>query len=204
MTVKTVTSREKKIQATTNVGRPSDYDSAFAIQAEKLCQLGATMEQLADFFGVDVRTIYRWKNKYVEFCQSIKAATAGADDTVERSLYQRAHGYETTQTEREYELVEVRREGQQPQIVRKLVKEKVKTKHIAPDPTSMIFWLKNRRPEQWRENYQGHSNEEITPEQLAKEIMLSLKAAGQIRNVTPKGGDPSKLLLEAEPVKKTK
>ena len=42
------------------IGRPPAYKAAFAGQAKKLCRLGATDLELADFFAGDVRTIYRW------------------------------------------------------------------------------------------------------------------------------------------------
>ena len=49
-------------------GRPTDFDPAYVGQAEKLASLGATDIEVADFFGVDVRTIYRWKHAHEEFC----------------------------------------------------------------------------------------------------------------------------------------
>ena len=70
------------------------YRQEFATQAAKLCALGATNDQLADFFEVDVRTIYRWKAEFEEFCQALKIAKDEADERIERSLYERAAGYE--------------------------------------------------------------------------------------------------------------
>ena len=50
------------------MGRPSLYDPDYARQAKKLAELGATDQEIADFFEVDVRTIYRWKHDHDEFC----------------------------------------------------------------------------------------------------------------------------------------
>ena len=66
------------------IGRPSAYDQSYPKQAEKLCLLGATDQEIADFFEVDVRTIYRWKGLHEEFCQALKAGKEQADARVER------------------------------------------------------------------------------------------------------------------------
>lgn len=49
------------------MARPSKFKEIFVSQAEKLCKLGATDIEVADFFEVDVRTIYRWKTKTRRF-----------------------------------------------------------------------------------------------------------------------------------------
>ena len=119
------------------MARPTDYDPDFVRQAEKLCRLGATDQELADFFEVNVRTIYRWKAEHAEFCQALKAGKAEADDRVERSLFARANGYEHDEVD-----------------IRILNSEIVQTpirKFYPPDTTACIFWLKNRRPEEWRD-----------------------------------------------------
>ena len=119
------------------MARPTDYRQEYAEQARKLCLLGFTDKQLAVFFGVNESTINRWKDKYPEFCKSIKSGKVIADAQVSESLFNRATGIEVTE-------VEVRDDG------KKKVK-RVTKKHIPPDPTAQIFWLKNRQPELWRD-----------------------------------------------------
>lgn len=118
-------------------GRPSQYKPEFAEQAKKLCQLGATDMELADFFGVDVRTIYRWRNNHEEFCQSVMVGKDAADERVARALYQRAVGYS-------YESEKVFQNG--GQIVRADI-----TEHVPPDSGAAFNWLKNRRSQEWRD-----------------------------------------------------
>jgi len=65
-----------------------------AKQAAKLCLLGATDADLADFFEVSVRTIERWQSQHAEFCRAVKVAKEEANDRVERSLYQKAVGFQ--------------------------------------------------------------------------------------------------------------
>ena len=71
---------------------PRSYDPEVAYQARKLCQLGATDIELADFFGVCRETIYRWIIEFPGFSDAIKVGKEPADDRVERSLYQRSVG----------------------------------------------------------------------------------------------------------------
>lgn len=121
------------------IGRPSLYDDSYSRQAAKLCELGATDQELADFFEVDVRTIYRWKHDHDEFCQALKGGKTVADERVERSLYQRAIGYE----QEEVKIF-------MPSGADKPVYAPFRAK-VAPDTTAAIFWLKNRRSGEWRD-----------------------------------------------------
>lgn len=120
-------------------GRPTAYKPQYAEQAEKLCKLGATDIEIADFFAVTDRTIYRWQAEYPEFCQALKVGKETADDRVERSLYHRASGY-TFDSEKVFQF--------QGAIVRAKTRE-----HVPPDTTAAIFWLKNRRREDWRDRH---------------------------------------------------
>jgi hypothetical protein len=119
------------------MGRPSEYKPEYAEQARRQCEEGATDQELADFFEVSVRTLYRWKNSYPDFCQSLKASKAPADERIERSLFERACGYERDE-------VDIR------VIDGQIVQTPVR-KFYPPDTTAMIFWLKNRRPAEWRD-----------------------------------------------------
>lgn len=118
-------------------GRPSKFKPEFIAQAEKLCRLGATDMELADFFEVEVRTLYRWKSENEQFCQALKSGKDEADDRVERSLYARANGYE-------HDEVDIR-------VVQGGIVQTPIRKYYPPDTTAAIFWLKNRRAAEWRE-----------------------------------------------------
>lgn len=127
-------------------GRPSSYKPEYAKQAARLCALGATDYELADFFEVDTRTIYRWKNVHDEFCQALIAGKEKADERVERALYNRAVGY-SYESEKVFQF--------QGQIVRADTVE-----HIPPDPSAAKLWLVNRRPDSWRDKQEvEHSGE---------------------------------------------
>lgn len=118
-------------------GRPSSFKPEYAEQALKLCRLGATDKELADFFEVSEQTVNAWKKAHPEFLESLKRGKAEADAEVADKLFQRATGYEV-------ETVKVFQFQGEPVIVP--IREK-----YAPDPTSAIFWLKNRQPGKWRD-----------------------------------------------------
>ncbi len=120
-------------------GRPSDYEEQFAEQAKKLSVLGATDQEIADFFEVDVRTIYRWKHTHPDFCQALIDGKSACDDRVERSLYQRAIGYEQ-------EEVKIFMPSGATEPVYAPYRAKV-----AADVSAAKLWLTNRRGETWRE-----------------------------------------------------
>lgn len=118
-------------------GRPSSYKPEYAEQAAKLCVLGATDAEMADFFGVALSTFSLWKVKHQEFSDSLKGSKEVADRRVETALYNRAMGYSHEETD-----------------VRVIEGEVVMTpmiKHYPPDTTAAIFWLKNRKPDEWRD-----------------------------------------------------
>lgn len=118
-------------------GRPTSFKPEYAKQAEKLCRLGATDADLADFFSVTFQTINNWKVQFPEFFESLKQSKQEADVRVEQSLYQRAMGYSCNEDD-----------------IRVIDNQIVITptiKHYPPDTTAMIFWLKNRKPVEWRD-----------------------------------------------------
>lgn len=118
-------------------GRPSKYKPEFAEQAHKLCRLGATDREVADFFKVTEQTLNNWKAAHPEFFESLKVAKEEADKRVEQSLYRRALGYS-------HDSVHV--SNFQGEVTLTPIVE-----HYAPDTTACIFWLKNRKPSEWRD-----------------------------------------------------
>ena len=112
-------------------GRKSEYREEYAEQALKLCLLGATDKEIAEFFSVSEQTLNSWKKKFPQFLESLKKGKAVADANVASRLYSRAIGYDTN-------------EGR--------ITDKVEyIEPYPPDTTAAIFWLKNRQPAKWRD-----------------------------------------------------
>jgi len=116
-------------------GRPSKYNDQTAKQAAKLCTLGATDQDLADFFEVDVRTISNWKVTHEDFFQALVTNKPGYDDAIERSLAMRAIGYSHPETK--------------INVVDGQIVETTVLKHYPPDAKACAVWLFNRRGEKW-------------------------------------------------------
>lgn len=134
-------------------GRPTKYKEEYSEQVFKLCLLGSTDKDLADFFNVDVATVNRWKKDHPEFCESLKAGKEEADAKVAESLYNRALGYSHPDTKF------ATHEGQ-------ITDREEYTKHYPPDPTSAIFWLKNRQKVNWRDKQDVEHSGKIELESL--------------------------------------
>lgn len=99
---------------------------------------GLTDEQIASNMGIGTTTLYRWKEEYWEIRESIKKGKEVVDRQVENALLKRALGYKYTETTKE-------------RIDGSLVVIKTVEKEVAPDTTAQIFWLKNRKPDVWRD-----------------------------------------------------
>ncbi len=150
-------------------GRPSDYEDDFARQAQKLAELGATDQEVADFFDVDVRTIYRWKHVHEDFCHALKVGKDIADERVERSLYQKAIGYEQDEVK-----IFMPSGAEEPVYAPFRAK-------VAPDTTAAIFWLKNRRSGAWRDKQEVEHSGAIdtsSKEQRDAAVSAAMRADG--------------------------
>lgn len=121
------------------MARPSKYKPEFVEQARKLCLLGATDQEMADFFEVTVSTLNLWKLRHPEFSEALKAGKEAADNRVERSLFQQAIGYEQDEVK-----IFMPANAEAPVYAPFRAK-------VAPNVTAAIFWLKNRRKAEWRD-----------------------------------------------------
>ena len=139
------------------------YKPEFCAEAQRLCDDGATDKDLAAHFKVTSRTILRWRAAHSDFAAVIKIGKEKADARVERCLYQLATGYQIKATK-----IFCSKDG--------AVTKVPYIEEVAPDTTACIFWLKNRKPAEWRDlKAIEHSGKlththvaELTDEQLAR------------------------------------
>ncbi|MGO1069308.1 hypothetical protein [Lysobacter sp. CA199] len=134
-------------------GRPTAFKSEFTAQATKLAAIGATDAEIADFFEVSVRTLYRWAQGDDEFRHALKLGKEPADDRVERALFERARGYAYT----EQQAIKVKRvrygkTGKRTSEIESVEVVEVR-RQAPPDTVACIFWLKNRRRKDWRDKF---------------------------------------------------
>ena len=128
-------------------GRPTLYKSTMNKQAEKLCKLGATDAELADFFNIAESTLNNWKIEHPKFLESINKGKVQADAEVAEKLFKRATGYSHKDVDIKMYEGEI--------IATPLVK------HYPPDTAAAIFWLKNRQKKKWRDKIEtGFTDED--------------------------------------------
>lgn len=112
---------------------------------------GLTDEQIAKNLSISKTTFYKYRDEHPELSELLKKSKEKVDFEVENALYKRALGYEY-----EEEVYETVYDRFSEMYVEKLTK-RVK-KQVAPDTTAQIFWLKNRKPKEWREKQEIESN----------------------------------------------
>lgn len=109
------------------------------LQLEAWARDGLTDEQIAHNIGITRETLYQWKQKYPDIPYTLKRGKEVVDIQVENALLKRALGYEYDEIKEELD-----ESG-------KLVKKTTTRKLVIPDTTAQIFWLKNRKPNEWRD-----------------------------------------------------
>ncbi|MCK4791947.1 MAG: hypothetical protein KAV87_49905 [Desulfobacteraceae bacterium] len=119
-------------------GQPTKYNAKVKKQILAMALKSFTDAEMCDILNIDEQTINNWKKAHPKFFESLKNAKKKADQSVVKSLLERATGYEHKEDK-----IFCNAEG---------IVTTVKTiKRYPPDPTSMIFWLKNRDKENWRD-----------------------------------------------------
>ena len=119
-------------------GRKSLFRPEYILIAKAAARFGAIEDEIADELNISLGTLDNWKKTKPEFLSALKAGKEASDFRVERSLYQRAIGYSHPAVK-----AFMTRDGK--------IVEHHYIEHYPPDPTSMIWWLKNRRPDRWRD-----------------------------------------------------
>lgn len=123
-------------------GRPTLKDKTPKLldRIYELARQGKTNAQIAESIGISDRTLSRWNTDDLVFASYLKENKELPDSLVEVNLFKRATGYDYTEEQSTREgVVELRR-------------------HAPPDPTSMIFWLKNRKSKEWRDRQEIEHN----------------------------------------------
>jgi hypothetical protein len=121
-------------------GRPTKFSVERCERAYSLAAAGATDPEIAEGVGISVATLYLWRHQHPEFLEATRLGKDAADERVERSLYHRALGYS------------------QPAVKIFLPAGASKpiyapyVERFPPDTAAASLWLRNRRPDEWRDN----------------------------------------------------
>jgi hypothetical protein len=125
----------------TAMGRPTRFEPEMCGQAHNYCLLGATNDELADFFHVSPSTIDRWIAARADFGDAVKRGRIVADARVARGLHDRAVGFE--------------RSVERAMVIDGEVKRFASTAYYPPNVQACIFWLRHRRPATWGDAPRG-------------------------------------------------
>jgi len=178
--------RDAIISAAASGERPDLQKQPPANAAEvagKLCALGHTDFEVAGFFGTTTATMRRWKAERPEIAEAFKTGKEIANERVERSLYSRATGYS-------FDAVKIFND-------KGAITKVPYVEHAAPDTVACIFWLKNRRPEAWRDRREivasgdGKNLNDLTNDELDRQVVEALRRAQELtRQVGESAGAP--------------
>lgn len=119
-----------------------------------LARRGLSDEDIAKSIGINKTTLYRWKAKSADISNALKEGKLVADLAVESALFKKAIGFTVTDTKTTSFLDKETGELTEG-------KSEVTTKHVLPDTLAIMFWLKNRRPDLWKDKIveQGDTTE---------------------------------------------
>lgn len=141
------------------------------LQLEAWARNGLTDEQIAANMGVAYSTLRVWRDKYSALSAALKKGKEIVDIQVENALLKRALGYTYKETTREAQF--------NPQTEQyEMVVTKEVTKEVVPDTTAQIFWLKNRKPEEWRDKKDVEHSGSVNNPFAALSTEQLLKLAG--------------------------
>lgn len=141
------------------------------LQLEAWARNGLTDEQIASNMAIGIRTLYDYKERYPQISQSLKRGKEVVDIQVENALLKRALGYSYTEVTKEALF--------NPQTEKfEMVITKEVTKEVVPDTTAQIFWLKNRKPDEWRDKKDVEHSGSVNNPFAALSTEQLLKLAG--------------------------
>lgn len=151
------------------------------LKLESWARDGLIDEQIAANIGIRRPTLYAWKKEHPDIADALKKGKEVVDIQVENALLKRALGYayEEKTYETQWDEAEAKfKEG----LTKRVIKE------VVPDTTAQIFWLKNRRPDKWRDRkdveHSGGIDIKQTYENMSEEELLEL--AGRYEKINKK------------------
>ena len=146
--------------------RKGDIDPAhrvaFLDELKQLALAGATRFEMALHFEVSLVTFNTWCQRDPEVAAAVNVASDIADRRVEATLFQKATGYS-------YRSEEIK-------VIDNQVVRVPTITHVPPSDTAMIFWLKNRQRDKWRDQQNVELSGSIETKSDLREIAIAMIA----------------------------
>ena len=146
-----------------------------------LARRGLSDEDIAKAINVDRSTIYAWKKTYPAISDALRDGKLAADLAVESALFKKATGFTVTDTKTTSFL-----DKETGELVEG--KSEVTTKHVLPDTLAIMFWLKNRCPDLWKDKVTEQSD---TAETQLNTYLNKLSDVLKTSNPTNQVGNPA-------------
>ena len=132
-----------------NRGRRGKYEDWLTedglLKVQGWARDGLSNEQIAHNIGINKDTLYEWQKRFSDFSDALKKGKEVVDREVENAMLKRALGYEYEEVVQRPVVVDKETGETEMRVVQRV------NKHVAPDVTAQIFWLKNRKPEEFRD-----------------------------------------------------
>ena len=125
---------------------------------------GLTDEQIAKNIGINRTTLYDWKKKEINIADALKKGKEVIDFEVENALLKKALGYTITLNKQK-----VTKDGDVVDIIEEV--------HVPPDTTAQIFWLKNRKPNTWKDRVETDEDKEAVAN--ASQVIAKIRKVAQ-------------------------
>lgn len=111
---------------------------------------GLTDEQIAKNMGIALSTLKLWKNAHSAIMTALKRGKEVIDIEVENALLNKAMGFKVT-VKKSYKVKDVEYDNGRKVKESERIEMVDEEQYIPPDTTAQIFWLKNRKPAEWRD-----------------------------------------------------
>jgi hypothetical protein len=171
------TVRQKRANALTvnKSGPASLYKGEETISDTIMCiQIGMTNEQIAEYLGIGVSTLYEWKANISEFADALARARTRRTGRVINSLLTRAEGGVVE----EQQAIKVKMKGGGEKVEVVTVK-----KYVPPDTAAIALWLHNREREHWKQ-FKAHEHSGLGGGPIQHEVPDSDKIVAAIEKFT--------------------
>lgn len=170
------------------MGRKTKYNKEMNVLVKEYAERGLSDSEIAHNLGINYTYIYEWIKKYPEFSKALKEGKRVIDEKVENALLKKATGYEYEEIET---IATAEKRGKEVENITPIRIRKIK-RQIAPDTTAQIFWLTNRKRDDWKHvrqiemsgkvEHEHYKYEEYTKEQLKEEAKKIAEELEQIAN----------------------
>ena len=138
-----------------------------------MARCGMIDKDMAKYIGIAESTFHKWKTDHPEFADALTKGKEEPDDKVEAALLRTALGSTFD------EIVQDREPVEDPEHPGKFIEKTIRThltrRHLAPNVAAQIFWLKNRRPDRWRDKQEIEIDMDNDPLMKFAEAMATFK-----------------------------